>query len=263
MRFYLHLVFVLVLALMAGCSAPAPTATSFPTPDVSATVAAAVEATRAVDRSAQATSEARAEATRSAAPTSTPVVMTIYAPTPEPYVAAPGSIEQGVDELHTCLLESEEFRALFLAEMEMEGMDRESADYLASAMVDDKELFTQAMLGAAEMDPEYASMLSLLGGMVGELCGPGVQAHSSNELGMSNTEAETLLAEYFDCYHSVPAVKAMVGASLADETEAQLHEFLMSDRNLFIAVSLAGARQDPDAAESLTGVQLMLDAMCR
>ena len=112
MRWFVPLVFLVVL--MLGCSGAAPTALPAPTVDVSATVEAAVEATRAVDRSVSATLEARADATRAAVPTATPVVMTIYAPTPEPYVAAPGSIEQGIEELHTCLQESDEFRAVFL-----------------------------------------------------------------------------------------------------------------------------------------------------
>ena len=107
MRWFVPLVFVVVLIL--GCSGAAPTATPSPTVDVSATVDAAVEAIGAVDRSVSATLEARAEATRVAVPTATPLVMTIYAPTPEPYVAAPGSIEQGIEELHTCLQESDEF----------------------------------------------------------------------------------------------------------------------------------------------------------
>ena len=58
MRWFVPLVFLVVLIL--GCSGAAPTALPSPTVDVSATVEAAVEATRAVDRNVLATSEARA-----------------------------------------------------------------------------------------------------------------------------------------------------------------------------------------------------------
>ena len=108
-----------------------------------------------------ATKDAREEATREAAPTATPVVMTIYVPTPEPHVAALGTMEQGIEELYVCLQESEEVRALYLAVIEHSGVSREFADDLTSLLLEDQRLFTQAMLGTAEEDPEFASMLSL------------------------------------------------------------------------------------------------------
>ena len=98
--------------------------------------------------------------------------MTIYVSTPEPYVAAPGAMEQGIEEFYACLQESEEFRALYLAGMEQSGFSREFADDLTSLFLEDKKLFTQAVLETAEEDPEYASMLSLLGGMAGATLWP-------------------------------------------------------------------------------------------
>ena len=90
------MVLVIVLLLSAGCTSTAPTQTPSTTVDVGGTVDAAVEATRTAERAVEATVDASVEATRAAAPTSTPVVMTIYAPTPEPYVALPGRMEQGI-----------------------------------------------------------------------------------------------------------------------------------------------------------------------
>ena len=101
MRWFSTLLVVFILTV--ACVGTAPTNIPASTVDVGATVDAAVEATRAVERAADATAEAAraadatAEAARAAVPTPTPVVptptpvvMTIYAPTPEPYVAPSG-----------------------------------------------------------------------------------------------------------------------------------------------------------------------------
>ncbi len=233
-----------------------------PTLDVPATVEAAVEATRTVDRSVQATSEAWAEATRAALPTATPVVMTIYAPTPEPYVAAPGTIEQGIDELYTCLQDSDEFRAFFLSSFEQSGAGHESAETLFSMFLEDKDLFVEAMLLAAEEESEYASMLSLIGGMAMELCGPAAEV-PLHDLGMSDADAEALLDEVYDCYNSDSRLQALLMASVGNDPEGRLLELLMSNRELFVTSSLIGARQDPDVAEMLESLDLLLEAVCR
>ena len=182
MRWLLTLSLVSILAVACVGTAPTPAHTPAPTVDVGATVEAAVEATRTVERAVEATVSARVEATRAAAPTSTPVVMTTYAPTPEPYVAAPGSMEQGIEEFYKCLRDSEEFRALLLTVMGEDGLSREGVSSLLDLLIAEKELFTELMLEAVEEDPEFASMLSLLGVMAGELCGPVVQ-ESAGDLG--------------------------------------------------------------------------------
>ena len=179
MRWFVPLVFVVVLVL--GCSGAAPTSTPSPTVDVSATVDAAVEATRAVDRSVSATSEARSEAPRAAVPTATPVVMTIYAPTPEPYVAALGSIEQGIEELHTCLQDSDEFRALFLTGIEQAGLSRESAGDFADLLLEEKQLFVEAMLQTAKRRPSVCLHVVSSGWNGGRVMRPiGVGSHSGS-----------------------------------------------------------------------------------
>ena len=259
MRWFVPLVFMVVLVM--GCSGAAPTALPAPTVDVSATVEAAVEATRAVDRSVSATLEARAESTRAAVPTATPVVMTIYAPTPEPYVAAPGSIEQGIEEMHMCLQESDEFRALFFSMIEESGVSRDSAEDLGSVLIEDKELFVEAALLEAEEDPEYASMLSLLGGMAGELCSSVAQV-PTHGLGMSDADAEALFGEVYDCYHSDSDFQALMTSS-EDNRGSRSVELAMSDRDLFVGLMLLGAEEDPESAEALPGLDLLVDAMCR
>ena len=257
---------ILAFIIMAGCSASRPTATPSPTLDVPATVDAAVEATRTVDRSVQATSEAWAEATRAAVPTATPVVMTIYAPTPEPYVAAPGTIEQGIDELYTCLQASDEFRAFFLSSFEQSGPGHESAETLGIMLVEDKDLFVEAVLLAAEEDSEFASMLSLVGGMARELCGPAAEV-PLYDLGMSDADAEALLGEVYDCYSSDPDLQALLMVSVRGDPEGRLVELLMSNRELFVTAILIGAhigaRQDPDASGFFIDLDLSMDAVCR
>ena len=253
---------LLVGVLFVGCSTSVPTNTPAPTVDVAATVESAVEATRVADRAVNATEDTREEATREAAPVATLVVMTIYVPTPEPYVAAPGTIERGIEELHACLQESREFRSLFVAGIEQEGLSREAADDFARAMLEDEEFFTEAMLDAAEEDPEYASLVSLLGGMAGELCSP-VVPPPDYDLEMSDSELEVLLGEFFDCYHSDSEVRSLMEAVAGDETGFGFFGSMMSDRDLFMEVFLLGARQDPDGAEYLAVFDALLEAMCR
>ena len=260
MRWFLTLAIVSVL--VAACSASTPTQTPSPTVDLEATIDAAVEATRTVERAVAATVDASVEATRAAAPTATPVVMTIYAPTPEPYVAPPGSMEQGIEEMHRCLQESEEFRALFVAGIEQEGLSREAADDYAQAMLEDEEFFAEAMLEAADVDPAYASMLALSGELAGELCGPVVQPHGQ-DLGASDSEVEVLLGEFFDCYHSDPEIQAFMEASFKGDTGAGFFDALMSNRELFVGSVLAGVRQDPNAAADIEGLGVFVEAFCR
>ncbi len=119
MKWFLTLALVSILAV--ACAGAAPAYTPQPTVDVGATVDAAVEATRAVERRARATSEAQAEATRAAVPTetpvptATPVSMTLLVPTPEPFVVAPGEVEESVDKLYDCLQEDAVFRDVFFS----------------------------------------------------------------------------------------------------------------------------------------------------
>ena len=96
--------------------------------------------------------------------------------------------------------------------------------------------------------------------MAGKLCGPTAQV-PTYELGVSDAEAEALLGEYFDCYHSDSDFRALTELSLGDDSEVALLESLMSDRDLFVGLALLGARQDPESAESLQALRFALDAM--
>lgn len=264
MRWFLLL---LVGILLVGCSTAAPTYTTAPTVDVAATVDAAVEATRVVERAVEATVDARVEATKAApthtpVPTPTPVVMTVFVPTPKPYVSAPGSIEHGIDELYSCLTENEEFRALYSASMGQAGFSSDSTVSLADPFLGDKDLFVEAMLQVAEEDSEYASMLSLVGGMAGEFCEV-MDPVLAGDSGINSAEAEVVLGGLYDCLHENEEFLDFLLNSQEDEdTRALLSLFLSSDRELFIGLLLAGAREDPEVAEGLLQIEALVAAAC-
>ena len=195
-------------------------------------------------------------------PTSTPVVMTIYAPTPEPYVAPPGSMEEGIEEMYRCLQEHEEVRVVFALGMQQKGLSPEGAEGFLQAMLEDEEVFTEVILAAAESDPASASLLALLGDPAGELCGPVAEA-PGRDLAAGDSELEVLLGELFECYHSVPEVRALIEVSLEGEAGAGFFGAVMSDRDLFVELALVGVHQDPDAAEELEYLEVALEALCR
>lgn len=178
MKWFLTLALVSILAV--ACAGAAPAYTPQPTVDVGTTVDAAVEATRAVERRARATSEAQAEATRAAVPTetpvptATPVSMTLLVPTPEPFVVAPGEIEESVDKLYDCLQEDAVFRDVFFsgirAGLAESGVSPEVIDSLGKEILGDRETFLDFLLPVAVGDPDYAVMLAVIGGMMNEVC---------------------------------------------------------------------------------------------
>ena len=203
-------------------------------------------------------------------PTATPVPTATYVPTPEPYVA-PGSIERGIEELYACLQESEEFRAAYLFGMEQSGLSRELADSFASLLLQDEEVFTQMMLVATKQDSKLASMLSLEVSMPSRICDRMAQI-PTHGLSMSDSEAEALLGEVFDCYSSDSALKELVDyhmfrmpvdSPISDDVHERLVRSVMSDKDFFVGILLMGAREDPDVDEALADMDSMLDARCR
>ena len=243
--------FSLAPILMVACAGGAPTQAPSPTVDLEATIAAAVDATRSYERAVEATADVEMEATRVATPTATPVVMTIYAPTPEPFVASPGSMEQGIEEMRRCLRESKEFRAFFVASIELEGWSRDSADDLSRALIEDKDLFVEAMLGAAEEDAAYASMSSILGGMAGEACGSPASG-VTNDLGMGVGEARLLVEEFYDCLGSDEGTGEYF-LSMVGEVE----------KSVFVDVFLLSMREEGAAPGALIQMERDLDQYCR
>ena len=171
-----------VVVLVLGCSGAAPTALPAPTVDVSATVEAAVEATRAVDRSVSATSEARAAVLAATpVPTATSVVMTLLVPTPEPFVVAPGDIEESVGKLYRCVQEDEVIRSGFLAavgaELAESGLSPKEVDSLVEEFLGDREAFIDLYISLAEEDPGQAVMLVALAEMLDDLCTDSSSSH--------------------------------------------------------------------------------------
>ena len=249
MRWFLLL---LVGILSVGCSMTAPTNTTVPTVDVAATVDAAVEATRVVERAIETAADTEMDVMRVAAPAATPVVMTTFVPTPEPYVSSPGSVERGISELHGCLQESEEFRALLSTGLRHEGLSGESADELVSAFIEDKELLIDVLLGAVEEDSDHGSMLSIVGEMAGELCGPSASDAVDEELGMALDEARLLVGEFYDCL-----------ANDEEVGEYFLSQFGEVERGVFVDVYLLLLREEGGIAETLVRMESDLNRYCR
>ena len=271
--------FVMVsLMLGVACSGGSPDAVQEPAVDLAATVEAAVEATRSAERepwtpvpTAIPVSTATPLPTATPEPTATPVPTATYVPTPEPYVAAPGSMERGIEELYACLQESEELRAAYLVGMEQSGLSRELADSFTSLLLQDEELFTQMMLVAAEQDSKFASKLSLDASTPGGICDRMAQI-PTHGLSMSDSDAEALLGEVFDCYSSDSALKELVDyhmfrmpadSPVPDDVHERLVRSVMSDKDFFVGILLMGAREDPDVDEALADMDSMLDARCR
>ena len=216
-------------------------------------------------------------------PTSTPVPVSTdnpvstLVPTPEPYVVAPGSVERGVDVLYACLREHAEFRALFVSGIESSGFSRDSAEGLVDLFVNDKDLFVEMYLGVAAEDPETASFLSLYSMMeeeLEELCGDlglepagarGLEPDRVQDLGMSEAEARAVLESFYDCLNSGEKVKSYFLSQLESNAlgEQFYSEVLSMDRDLFVSVMLAAAKQDPDSAEVLSGSDDLVEALCR
>ena len=226
MKWFLTLALVSILAV--ACAGAVPTHTPVPTVDLVATVDAAVEATRTVERAVEATAYARAEATRTAAPTPTTVVVTVVVPaptavpvsTPEPFVAASGSVEQGIKELRKCFQNSEGFGALFALGMSSEGLSSDLSLRFVDMFVEDEELFSEAMLQAAEEDSESAVMLSLIGEMSEGLCEP----EPSSSSVISEDAFSYWVVDYEDGVEEILRILKAESDYLDSELEALRHE---------------------------------------
>ena len=273
---------------------------------------ASVEATRVVERTVEA-ADNRVNPTM--VPTATPVVMSVLAPTPEPYVVVPGSMERGAGAFYDCLRNDEIFRDVFFSSG---SSGLESVDPLLSAMLEDRELFVRGMMEVANEDPAFAVFLSAYSEIEGGACGPesadsspvgegslgfwvaayedgregvvalmeadvealdadierlrdfaeGVSGSSEWEsyedaLGVDFLEAEELLGELFDCYGSNSDVRDIMDSYVPSESGDHYFPFVMRQRDLFVMVSRAYARQEDDGAERLADLDFVLDAMCR
>ena len=124
---------------------------------------ASVEATRVVERTVEAARDSWVSPT--VAPTGTPVVMSTLAPTPEPYVVVPGSMERGAGVVYDCLVNDEIFRDIFLSSF------NSGDDPLLGAMIEDRDLFVRGMMSLADGEPDLAVMLSVYSGFGSGFCG--------------------------------------------------------------------------------------------
>ena len=270
MRWFVPLVFVIVLIL--GCSGAAV--------DVGATVDAAVEATRAVDRSVSATSEARAAVpTATWVPTATPVVMTLLVPTPEPFVVAPGDVEESVDRMYDCIQEDEVVRGAFLAgvrpELAESGLSPKEVDSFVEELLGDRDAFLDLYLSSAEEDPDQAVMLAALGEVLDEFCGEGSPGYvrAPEPLVVAPVDFEESLGEFYDCMQENEALWGMYllgfRSELADAGFSQdfidtMEEAFLEDRDLFLELVLPVFEGDPVYAKALSDSNIhdFADRLC-
>ena len=260
MRWFLPV--VLMLTLMAACSAPTQTTAPSPTVDVAATVNAAVEATRAVDRSVQATVEAQAEATRAANPTATPfptatpVVMTEFVSTPEPFIVAPGEIEESLDRFLDCFHGDPGFRAVLLTGMGTglagSGLTAEEIESLGwEELFSDRESF----LSSAESDPDFAVMLAAMGEIIDEFCvqGPSGPAGAVDHPVVAPGEFLESMAGLYDGMQENETLWAIFLLGFRSELTAEgvspvvvdaLAETIMQDWEVFLEFVRLGVEQD-------------------
>ena len=72
-----------------------------------------------------------------------------------------------------------------------------------------------------------------------------------------------MLGELFDCYGSNSDVRDIMDSYVPSESGDHYFPFVMRQRDLFVMVSRAYARQEDDGAERLADLDFVLDAMCR
>ena len=167
-RLLLALVTAIALTVLISCTAARtdPTTTpadAEPTPDIHATVAAGIAATKEADRSIEATITARVEATKDAEPTSTtePKPTPTLAPTAKsPQTPTQRSPTDPVSEemrdkakrLYDCLQENEAYKRTFRQELIQHGtteeLNEQAAAELADFMLTSREFFASSVATA-------------------------------------------------------------------------------------------------------------------
>ena len=283
MGIFVPLVIVVILAVgCSGSSTPptpipvsepllaptvqAPSTAPSPTPDVSATVEAAVQATREVDRMLRIASGA------SAVPTATPVVMTLLVPTPEPFVVAPGEVEEAVDQFIDCFHGDAGFRAALLAGMEADlagsGMSQEEIEFLVEELLSDRE----GLLSFAEEEPDAAVALVAMGG-IDDVCtqdASGPVGTTGLPSAVSDEFLESMVGLY-DCMQENEALRAvfllwfksgLTGEGASPVVADALMEAIMRDREVFLEVVSLGAEQDSGQMSAEVPLSEFVDALC-
>ena len=254
--------------------APISTSQSSPTqtPDISATVAAAVSATTAVEVFTEATVTRNAEAARRPDLTPSPTVTPEVVPTPTIIITAtaavgggptPEEVEQLAGKLYACLQENVVYRERFKAKVVdaavLDGAPKEEAADWFESILSDRESFLRLQKDIAQDDPLYATDAEV----VIALCKGGADT-SPEDTGIGkpmSEEMEDLANSVYDCMQENKLFKESViedlvfvgvagGAPL--EEAAEVAELMANDRGIFIAIA---------AAPSNDGLQADLDAL--
>ena len=271
--------------ILVGCSNSAPVPVTAPAvfvtptlpasdPDVSATVEAAVEATRAADRMLRTASGAIPGST---VPTETPVPMTLLIPTPEPFVVAPGQIEGVVDKLYDCIQEDEAFRnavlSVYRADLAGSGVSKGGVEFFEDEIFGKRENFLDLVLFEAREDPDYAVLLASMHGMMDGFCDEGTADSfgTSEPLVVSSADVEASLGRLYDCMQENRVLKSIYlsqsRASLVDAGFSQalvdtFEEVFMEDRENFIEFVGTAIEQIPGNSASLAPLNKLVDALC-
>ena len=164
MKTFVVMFMVLLAAVACDFIDPGPAPTR--TPDLPATVEAAVEdaieATQEAEPTESPTNTPRPTPTTRPTRTPTPTPTPTSVPTPEPHVADPGNVEQGVDLLVSCMVESEPFQEYFITMLEDAGEDPAVAAWILEAVAADPDGAREVMLEEYVSDPDLANLASLL-----------------------------------------------------------------------------------------------------
>ena len=172
-----------------------------------------------------------------------------------------------MEEMSRCFRENEAFRE-FAVEMVLDSGDVTPGEAEAAvALFANEEIFELSFVDAAEDDPNFALLLSMLGSMTGELCPSDLQSSHSEGgesgvpggVGVVDSEMEEYAGDLFDCLQENDefAEDFWSGSDGVDGT--LMFEFMGSDRELFVEV-FSGAAMDDDVE---LWVRMMLYVNCR
>ena len=269
MRLIALMAAVVLIAAVAGCAGAGPTPTrvrsSAPSAvGVQATVDVAVAATRTAAPSSivipTVSVTRQVELTREAAglPSAIPEPTATSVPTPPPYTAPVGAIEQGASELWSCLESNEFLQSAWLEMMEAEGLSSRSAEYLLGTVIEDEDAFVEMALELVEEDPAFGSFLALFVtiddfgcGAIGEPLGV-LSADEEEEVRMS-------LGMLHDCVMAEPEMAAEWRELYVSEGAP---EGYFDDREWFVESIVASIQLGEAEAFSFEELDSLLQGAC-
>ena len=114
------------------------------------------------------------------------------------------------------------------------------------------------------LDAEFECLEGLNNGVSGSLeCEVYEDALGEDALGMEFLKADALVEELFDCYHSNTDVQDIMDSHVLGDSSDHYFPAVMRQRDMFVMVSRAYARQEDEGAERLAELDFVLETMCR